>query len=134
MIGFEERRGLVTGFSSDGYVQLDVVPISDLDRKFKIKKKTVVVPNSYGLCARPSSELCSIALSFDCSIFIYSSDKKADAKSIMSILMLAASKGAELIVEVSGPDEEVNIKAIEGVTDFIEKLPKSSKGLRHMDH
>ena len=69
-------------------------------------KKKVFVKNKLGLHARASNKLVELTTKFSSDIFIEYNDKKVDAKSIMSILLLAASKGSELNLIIDGDDEK----------------------------
>lgn len=71
-------------------------------------KGTVQVVNQLGLHARAAAQVVKAAGRFTSAIMIIREDKAvyADAKSILSLLTLAASKGVELAIEVDGNDEE----------------------------
>ena len=70
-----------------------------------MKCSRVFVPWKAGLHLRPAARLVRLAQSFHSTIFLKCGGKLADARSIMSILLLAATMGAALDVEVSGDDE-----------------------------
>lgn len=55
------------------------------------------------------------ASSFESEIFLERDGLKINAKSIMGVMMLAAEKGAELIIYAEGSDEEAAVKGIEDV-------------------
>lgn len=74
--------------------------------------KTTRIVNKLGLHARPSAQLVGVTAKFDCEVFITKNGLRVNAKSIMGVMMLAAEKGAKLVVEVDGPDEEAAIEAI----------------------
>tara|TARA_B100001093_G_C26531943_1_gene886348 strand:- start:662 stop:835 length:174 start_codon:yes stop_codon:yes gene_type:complete len=46
-------------------------------------------------------------------INIINGDKKADAKSIMKILMLSAPKGTEVVITAKGRDENLALDSLE---------------------
>ena len=71
-------------------------------------KKEVEVLNELGLHARAAARLLHLAESFQSEIKLISPENKvyADAKSILSVLSLAASKGTILILEIEGDDED----------------------------
>ncbi len=75
------------------------------------------VINQLGLHARAAAQLVRLAGEFDSNIKIIKMDKSvfADAKSILNILTLAASKGTELIIEVQGTDEKEAMSAIKNL-------------------
>jgi len=74
----------------------------------------IKVVNQLGLHARAAAQLVKKAGEFESTITLIREDKSiyADAKSILSVLTLAASKGVELAIETDGPDEEVAYEAI----------------------
>jgi phosphotransferase system HPr (HPr) family protein len=79
---------------------------------------TVVVINRLGLHARAAAELVRTANRFSSQVRIERLDKSAtaDAKSILSVLMLAASRGTELRLIAEGTDEA---EAVCALTDLI---------------
>ena len=77
-----------------------------------IKKKIKII-NKLGLHARASSKLTELACSFSSEIFLIKDENKVNAKSIMEVLMLAASKNTIILLEASGPDEKEAILSIE---------------------
>lgn len=74
--------------------------------------KTTHIVNKLGLHARPSAMLVSTAAKFECEVFFTKDDLRVNGKSIMGVMMLAAEAGAELTVEVDGPDEVAALEAI----------------------
>jgi|TARA_B110000438_G_C15660820_1_gene583811 phosphocarrier protein len=77
-----------------------------------IKKKIKII-NKLGLHARASSKLTQLACTFTSEIFLIKDENKVNAKSIMEVLMLAASKNTIILLEASGPDEKEAILSIE---------------------
>ena len=77
-----------------------------------IKKKIKII-NKLGLHARASSKLTQLACTFTSEIFLIKDENKVNAKSIMEVLMLAASKNTVILLEASGPDEKEAILGIE---------------------
>ena len=71
-----------------------------------MKEKNVKIVNKLGLHARPASLIVQTAMAFSSNIYVIKDEIKADAKSIMGILMLAAACGTELILRTEGSDEE----------------------------
>ena len=75
-------------------------------------KETFVVLNEKGLHTRPTTELVKLASSFRCQLTLHYQDVSVNAKSILDILMLAATRGAKIVVEGVGEDAEIAVKAI----------------------
>jgi len=80
-----------------------------------IQRKATII-NKMGLHARPSAMLVSTAAKFISEIFFSRDDLRVNGKSIMGVMMLAAEKGVELVVEADGPDEK---EAIESLVEVI---------------
>ena len=75
--------------------------------------KHITIINKLGLHARAASKLVGVASRFESSITLDREGQQADAKSIMSVLMLAASKGSVLHVTVNGGDAEEALQQLE---------------------
>lgn len=72
------------------------------------------IVNALGLHARAAAQLVHLANKFKSRIRIQRTDNNvgADAKSILSVLTLAATKGTELLIFVEGDDEVSAMAAI----------------------
>ncbi len=81
-------------------------------------KKNIVVKNSAGLHARPAALLVKQAARFNADFFIHMYGYRVNGKSILGVMTLAAEKGAELELELSGPDEN---EALEAIVDLFER-------------
>jgi catabolite repression HPr-like protein len=82
-----------------------------VERMVKVKLKT-------GLQARPAALFVQEANRFSSDVFLEKDGKKVNAKSIMGLMSLAVSSGAEINIIVTGDDEQ---DAIVALTNFIEK-------------
>ncbi|MGB7979124.1 MAG: HPr family phosphocarrier protein [Chlamydiales bacterium] len=71
-----------------------------------------VVLNSKGLHTRPSTELVKCAAHFNAQVNLSYRNYVVNAKSILGILMLAAERGAKVVVEAIGEDAELAVDAI----------------------
>ena len=80
-------------------------------------ESTVAVTNKLGLHARAAAQLVHTANRFKSDLRLERLDgsARADAKSILSVLMLAASGGTELRAIAEGPDEQAAIVAVSGL-------------------
>lgn len=78
-----------------------------------MQRKKITINNKLGLHARAAAKLVQTAAAFESDVFIIYNGKKVSGKSIMGIMMLAASKGTELELVVSGKDEEQAMTDIE---------------------
>ncbi len=66
----------------------------------------ITIVNKLGLHARAASKLVNCASQFESEIFISRKANRVNAKSIMGVMMLAASKGVEIEFEIDGNDEQ----------------------------
>lgn len=76
-----------------------------------IKEKVEII-NKLGLHARASTKLTKTASQYQSNVWITRNGKRVDAKSIMGVMMLAASKGSIIELEADGADEVDAIEAI----------------------
>jgi len=75
--------------------------------------KEILICNKLGLHARAAAKLVTLSSQFKADLFIHYQDKKVNGKSIMGVMMLAASKGTTLRLCAEGEDEQQAIDAIE---------------------
>ena len=75
--------------------------------------KDLHVLNKLGLHARAAAKLVFIANKFVSDITLVKDDKQADARSIMKILMLSASRDSIINITVEGNDEIQAMNSIE---------------------
>ena len=68
-------------------------------------ERELTIINKLGLHARAASKLVTVANGYNAEIHVNRDSQRVNAKSIMGVMMLAAEKGARLLVEVEGPDE-----------------------------
>lgn len=79
-------------------------------------EREVEIVNRLGLHARAAAKLVQLAGSFACQVELDKAGETVDAKSILGILLLAASQGTRVTVRCDGDDEEAALKV---VTDLI---------------
>ena len=82
-----------------------------------MQTKSITIINKLGLHARAAARLVQVASKYDCDITISLHGKKVNGKSIMGIMMLAASRDSVVEITTSGPDEK---KALAGLEDLIQ--------------
>ncbi len=68
-----------------------------------------------GLHARPAAKFVKLANKFPCEIWVEKDDEEINGKSIMGVMMLAASKGTNLTLSADGSDEETALSALESL-------------------
>jgi phosphocarrier protein HPr len=78
-------------------------------------ERTLLVKAPLGLHARAAAKVVRVAQGFNSKVELRRVDTSAsaDAKSILSVLMLAAGRGTELHATVEGIDEEAALSAID---------------------
>ena len=75
-------------------------------------KQDILIINKLGLHARASTKLTQTASQFKSDIWIERNGRRVNAKSIMGVMMLAASKGSTVSLEATGVDESAAIEAL----------------------
>lgn len=77
-------------------------------------ERTLLIRQRLGLHARAAAKLVRVASAFQSQVQLrrLDGDVTADAKSILSVLMLAAARGTELQAVADGVDEEAAMDAI----------------------
>lgn len=81
-------------------------------------QREVIVSNKLGLHARASAQLVNLASGFASNIRLELNGQSVDAKSIMGIMMLAATTGSLINVTAEGTDAE---DAVERIVDLFEQ-------------
>jgi phosphocarrier protein HPr len=84
-----------------------------------MQERTVKISNRLGLHARAAARLVQCAAKFTSTVEIQRQDsgQTADGKSILNVLLLAASTGTTLIIKIEGADEESAADAIVELID-----------------
>jgi len=72
----------------------------------------VEITNRLGLHARAAAKLVHTANAFQSQIFVGTGEEEVNAKSILGLLTLAATKGTPLTVRAEGDDEEAAVRAV----------------------
>lgn len=82
---------------------------------------TLVIQNPSGLHARPASRLTQLCQKFSSEILIKTGSKTIQPKSIVSLLASGIRAGSEIILEITGEDEEeAGARIIELINSFDE--------------
>ena len=72
----------------------------------------VIIPNKRGLHARASAKVVEASARFQSEIHIIKDGTSVNGRSIMGLMMLAASIGSEVEITATGPDAAEALKAI----------------------
>ena len=85
-----------------------------------MKERDVVIGHRLGLHARAAAKLVQLSTGFESDIILSrpgsSSPLQADARSILSILLLSAGYGSTLSVRADGVDED---QALESICEYL---------------
>ncbi len=79
--------------------------------------KTFKISNELGLHARAAAQFVKIASRFSSEILVKKDSREVNGKSIMGILMLAAAKGSEIRIAVSGGDAPEALSALQALIE-----------------
>jgi phosphocarrier protein HPr len=74
--------------------------------------RTVTVTNRLGLHARASARFVHMATTFQSHVKVARNNRVMDGKSIMGILLLAASRGSVITITAEGSDEAAAVDAL----------------------
>ncbi|MCR2747183.1 HPr family phosphocarrier protein [Limnobacter parvus] len=80
-------------------------------------QQEITISNKLGLHARASVKLTQTASRFQSEVWIAKGGRRVNAKSIMGVMMLAAGKGHEVVLEAEGSDEAEAIAALVALID-----------------
>lgn len=69
-------------------------------------ERDVAIVNKLGLHARAAAKFVTLASGFASEITVARNQRNVNGKSIMGVMMLAASKGSVITLRVNGPDEK----------------------------
>ncbi len=75
-------------------------------------KQTITISNKLGLHARAATKLSNTANKFESHIQIDANGKKVDAKSIISLMLLAATKDTDIQLNINGNDAQQAMVAL----------------------
>ena len=76
-------------------------------------QKNFIITDTQGIHARPATALVNTANKFTSELFIEYKGKKVNLKSIMGVMSLAITQGAEIVVAAEGEDSNEALSAIE---------------------
>ena len=75
-------------------------------------RKQIEIINKLGLHARAAAKFVTCASGYSSDIQVERQGRRVNGKSIMGVMMLAASQGTSIIVEIQGDDEETAADAL----------------------
>jgi len=110
-LSFEEERAVSLQWQMTND-QWQMVNVSSLNM---MQRRTLMIENPLGLHARAGARLVKLANGFQSDILLARSDspeRTVDAKSILSVLLLAATQGTMIDIVTEGKDEAEAMEAL----------------------
>ncbi len=80
-------------------------------------EQNFTIKNKLGLHARAASKFVQVASSFESEIYITKGEQRVNAKSIMGLLILAATCGTDVLISAEGGDAETAVMSIGDLID-----------------
>ncbi len=80
-------------------------------------EKTVTVGNQMGLHARVATVVVQMMRNFECEVTLVKDGMEVDARSVLGLLLLAATPGSEILIKGNGPDSK---NAVDRICQIIE--------------
>ena len=80
-------------------------------------QRKVTISNKLGLHARAAAKLVSTASGYSAEVMLDKQGQRVNGKSIMGVMMLAASKGTVLQLSVDGEGEDEAMQALVALID-----------------
>jgi phosphocarrier protein len=77
--------------------------------------REIPVTNPNGLHARACARIVELASRFRCNVSLVVAGRRASARSIVAVMMLAAAVGSTVRLEIDGPDEHAAMSALVGL-------------------
>ena len=82
-----------------------------------MQQQEIVVRSKFGLHARASARITILAQSFRSTVVLVANGRRANARSLVAVMILAASMGTRVYIETSGPDEVEALAAVARLFD-----------------
>ena len=77
-----------------------------------MQTRKIRITNRHGLHGRACARIVQVASRFRCNVSLVSGVRRASARSIVAVMLLAAAVGTTIVVETDGPDEMAAMIAI----------------------
>lgn len=81
-----------------------------------MKSRVLKVMNRFGLHSRAAAKLVTVCSRFQSTVTLVVNGRRANGRQLIALIMLSASVGTQVYIEVQGPDE---LKALDAVTRLI---------------
>lgn len=96
--------------------------------KQEVLQRSVLIRNPQGFHLRPAAALAQAARQFQSEASVVHGDVRANARDAMELLMLLAEPGAQVLIEVSGPDAAEAMEALAEILGAEQSMPPPKKG------
>jgi len=77
-----------------------------------VERRELIITNRLGLHGRAAAKLVSLCSRFKSRVVVFANGRRAEGRQFIALLMLSAAVGAQIAIEVSGPDEHQAIVAV----------------------
>jgi phosphocarrier protein HPr len=77
-----------------------------------MQTREIKITNRLGLHARAAAKIVKLAARFHCRVWVVFDGRRANARSMLAVMMLAATMGSTIRLETSGPDEALAMTAM----------------------
>ena len=93
------------------------IPSSLKMKNSEVVTRTVTIQNTLGLHARAAASFVKTAFQYEAEIELIKGNQRANGKSIMALLTLAATQGSSLQIEAIGSDSNAAVAALAELVD-----------------
>ncbi len=77
-----------------------------------MQAREITIINRLGLHARAAVKLVSLSSKYVSRVVVVANGRRADARHLIAVLLLSASMGTKVSIEVTGPDEVAAMTAV----------------------
>ena len=99
-----------------------------------MKTLEIEIKNATGLHARPAKTFVNLAKEYSSTITVFHNDKKANGKSLISLLTLGVERGARIRIELDGDDEDSAYEALkEAILAGLDDEPAAHQSEPHAE-
>src|SRR5438552_9463939 len=86
-------------------------------------RSTVTIKNEQGLHMRPLTAFVKLVMSFQSTVYVQKdAQPRINGRSMIDLLTLGAEQGTELVLEVSGPDQDQALKALVALLENLDQF------------
>lgn len=87
---------------------------------WEVVERMLVVSNPMGLHARVATMMVKAMSKYQCRVTLEKDSVEADARSVLSLLLLAATPGSQIVVRAEGPDSSAAVTEIDKIIQLEE--------------